>query len=295
MKLPQVAFGTPRKLPKPARLAGRVAVLDIAFAGASPTQGFEQVTAPFLRGLADRLAVWVDHHDHELHGRYAGDPRFVLTTKAAHGACPELVTPELVARVGLVDTICCHSDFDGLASAAKWIRAGVEPYPGCDADARAIDTRLGAPGPVGERFDRALRGRPRDQGLYGVVVRHLAEGLADPGLWAPIDAAAAELAPVEAATRRLAEAYEIDPAGVAIVRIPAGAARWDKTLLLLLGQERARVSLVVEAEQVTVAARFDSGLNFLELLGLSGGMPTRVSLSRAELPRLLRSLGVTRG
>ncbi|MCC6216395.1 MAG: hypothetical protein IT376_16155 [Polyangiaceae bacterium] len=293
MKHPQLAFGTPRKLPKPTKLAGRVAVLDIAFAGASPTQGFDQVTAPFLRGLGDRLAVWVDHHDHELHPRYAEDPRFVLTTKAEHGACPELVTPELVARIGPVDTICCHSDFDGLASAAKWIRGGVEPYPGCDADARAVDTRLGVTGPIGERFDRALRGRPRDQALYGVVVRHLAEGLADGGLWATIDAAAAELAPVEAATRRVAERYVIDPAGVAIVHVEPGAPRWDKTLLLLLGQERARVSVVVEAEQVTVAARFDSGLNFLELLGLSGGMPTRVSVARAELPKLLRALRVT--
>ena len=62
------------------------------------------------------------------------------------------------------------ADFDGLVSAAKWIRGGVEPYPGADADAHAIDTRLGQPSPIAERIDRALRARPRDAGLFGVVV-----------------------------------------------------------------------------------------------------------------------------
>ena len=52
----------------------------------------------------------------------------------------------------------------------------------------------------------------------------------------------------------------------------------DKTLLLLLGQEREPVSIVVDRDSVSVAARFDSGLNFVERFGLAGGMPTRVSL-----------------
>ena len=60
----------------------------------------------------------------------------------------------------------------------------------------------------------------------------------------------------------------------------------DKTQLLLLGQEREKVSLVIDRDTVTVAARFDSGLNFLELLGLSGGMPTRVSIPRSRLAEL---------
>ncbi len=66
----------------------------------------------------------------------------------------------------------------------------------------------------------------------------------------------------------------------------------DKTQLLLLGQERERVSVVIDRDTVTVAARFDSGLNFLELLGLSGGMPTRVSIPRSRLAELLKALGV---
>ena len=97
-----LAFGTPRKLPKAASLTGRVAVLDIAFAGAGSGGGFPKITLPFIEGLGDRLGMWVDHHDSEEHALYAGDPRFVLSTKAEHGACPEMITPELVARAGQI-------------------------------------------------------------------------------------------------------------------------------------------------------------------------------------------------
>ena len=266
-------------------------VLDIAFAGAG-SGGFESVTLPLIDGLGERLRAWVDHHDHQDHARYAADPRFVLTTKAAHPGCPELVDPELVARVGPVETLVCHTDFDGLASAAKWLREGIEPYAGCDADARAIDTRLGKPGPVAERMDRAIRARPRDTGLFGILVRHLATGLADASLWDPIDQAAAELEPIEQETRRAAERYVRLRPGVALVDVPRGSRKIDKTLLLLLGQEREAVSVVVDRDTVNVAARFDSGMNFLTLFDLPGGMPTRVSLPRARLGEILAALGV---
>ncbi len=287
----QLAFGTPRKLPKVQELSGRVAVLDIAFAGLG--DGFGKVTLPFIEGLGQRLAVWVDHHDHDEQQRFAADSRFVLATKAEHGACPEMITPELVERIGQVDSIVCHTDFDGLASAAKWIRGGTEPYPGCDDDARAVDTRLGRPSSVGERMDRALRARPRDAGLFGVIVRHLATGLADGGLWEPIDAAAAQLVPVEQATRRAASDFVRLAPGVAIVDLArADYGKVDKTLLLLLGQEREPVSVVLDRDNVSVAARFDSGLNFVSLLGLAGGMPTRVSVPRTRLREVLTKLGL---
>jgi len=278
-------------------MRGRVVVLDVAFASEASGGGFDKITRPFIETLGSRLAAWVDHHDSTEHARYAGDPRFVLATKAEHGACPEMVTPDLVAKVGPVDTIVCHTDFDGLVSAAKWIRGGVEPYPGADDDAWAIDTRLRRAGALGERFDRALRARPHDHGLFGLVVRHLATGLSDPSLWEAVDAAAAELLPIEAETRKLAERYVHVPPGVAVVDItPSGDApvpRVDKTQLLLLGQEREPVSIVIDRDTITVAARFDSGLDFLKLLGLSGGMPTRVSVPRARLGDLLRALGVS--
>ncbi len=288
-----LAFASPRKLPKPRELRGNVVVLDIAFASEAGGFSFEKTTLPFLDGLGRRLVAWVDHHDSVHHARYAGDPRFTLTTKAEHGACPELVTPELVARAGQVDTIVCHVDFDGLASGAKWIRGGVEPYPGCDDDARAVDTRIGTPGPIAVRIDRALRARPRDQALFGLIVRHLSQGLVDRSLWEPIDAAGAELNALEAETRRLAARYErLDP-GIVLVDASIRDGRYDKTLLLLIGQERAKISIVIDGDNVTFAAGFESGVNFLTLFDISGGMPTRISLQRSKLEPSLLALGVS--
>ncbi|HVU03897.1 MAG TPA: hypothetical protein VHE30_19195 [Polyangiaceae bacterium] len=293
MLSPTISFATPRKLPKPKTLSGNVAVLDIAFAGQGTHGGFEGVTLPFITGLGDRLRAWVDHHDHDEHGRFKADPRFVLSTKAEHGACPEMIDEALVQRLGPVDTIVCHTDFDGLASAAKWIRGGTEPYPGADDDARAIDTRIGTPSEVADRIDRALRARPRDTGLFGVVVRHLASGLSDASLWAPIDAAAEELIPVERETRRAAREYVRVAPGVAIVNVSRGFQRLDKTLLLMMGQEREPVSVVIDTDNVSIAARYDSGYNFLKLFGLTGGMPTRVSVPRARAEAVLTALGVS--
>jgi hypothetical protein len=287
-----LAFASPRKLPRARDLRGSVAVLDIAFASEAGGTSFETVTLPLIEGLGPRLAAWIDHHDSAYHARYAGDPRFVLSTKAEHGACPEMITPEVVARAGRVDTLVCHVDFDGLASGAKWMRGGVEPYPGCDDDARAVDTRIGVPGPFATRIDRALRARPRDQALFGIIVRHLASGLADPSLWGPIDAASAELAALEAETRRIALRYERVEPGLVVVDASERGGPYDKTLLLLIGQERAAISVVLDGDSVTFAARFDSGVNFLEAFGISGGMPTRVSIQRAKLEAALTSLGV---
>jgi hypothetical protein len=267
-------------------------VLDIAFASEAGGHSFETTTLPFIDGLGKRLVAWVDHHDSAHHARYEGDPRFTLTTKAEHGACPELVTPELVARAGRVDTIVCHVDFDGLVSGAKWIRGGVEPYPGCDDDARAIDTRIGAPGPLAVRIDRALRARPRDQALFGMVIRHLSMGLSDRSLWEMIDAAGAELNALEVETRRLASRYQrLDP-GIIIADASVRDGRYDKTLLLLIGQERAKISIVIDGDNVTFAAGFESGVNFLTLFDISGGMPTRISLQRSKLEPSLLALGV---
>ncbi|KYF67515.1 hypothetical protein [Sorangium cellulosum] len=287
-----LAFASPRKLPRARDLRGNVAVLDIAFASEAGGKSFETVTLPLIQELGPRLAAWVDHHDSAHHARFAGDPRFVLSTKAEHGACPEMITPEVVARAGRVDTLVCHVDFDGLASGAKWMRGGVEPYPGCDDDARAIDTRIGVPGPAATRMDRALRARPRDQALFGLIVRHLASGLSDPSLWTPIDQAGAELATMEAETRRIALRYERVEPGVVLVDASQRGGSYDKTLLLLIGQERAPISVVVDNDSITFAARFDSGVNFLETFKISGGMPTRISLQRAKLKEALLALGV---
>jgi hypothetical protein len=300
---PELAFASPRKLPRARDLKGRVVVLDVAFASEAASGGFERITLPFIEQLGPRLAGWVDHHDHVMHQRYRADGRFVLTTKAEHGACPEMVTPELVSRIGPVDTIVCHTDFDGICSAAKWLRGGLEPYPGADDDARAIDTRSAQPGPIGLRFDRALRARPRDTALLGLAVRHLAGGLADASLWMDIDRAAAELSAIEELTRRVAAGYAVvemrPPSHVpeatrslAFVDASTFHGQYDKTQLLLLGQQRAALAMVLDLDTVTVAAPYGSGVNFLDLLGLSGGMPTLVSIPKKRMNEALQKLGV---
>jgi hypothetical protein len=289
MAFPNLAYGTPRKLPKAKSLEGRVVVLDVAFASTAGGASFEKVTKPFIDGLGERLAMWVDHHDHEKHAEFREDPRFVLRSKAEAPACPELVTPALVEAAGPIDTVCCHVDFDGLCAAAKWIRGGTEPYPGADADARAIDTRLGKPSELGRLLDRALRGRPRDEGLKGLLVRYLVDGARDPGMREVFEAAGREMLRHEEETLRIARGYEVEGA-IAVCDASERDRFYDKTMLLLLGQERATIAVVHDESTVTVAARFDSGVNLLEIFGLDGGMPTRVSVGKKDLAWVLREL-----
>jgi hypothetical protein len=131
-------------------------------------------------------------------------------------------------------------------------------------------------------------------------VRHLASGLRDASLWGPIDAAGAELAGVELHTRKIAggsRRYAIETPKsrartLAFLDATLEHGKYDKTLLLLLGQERADIALVLDLDTLTLAAPFDSGNNFLALLGLSGGMPTLVSIQKERLRDALERLGV---
>ena len=53
------------------------------------------------------------------------------------------------------------------------------------------------------------------------------------------------------------------------------------------GQRLAPISLVHDETTVTVAARFDSGIDLVAALGLSGGMPTRVSVAARRLDEVI--------
>jgi hypothetical protein len=288
--LPQLAFGSPRLLPKPGTLEGRVVVLDIAFAATIGTSiSFERTTQPFLEALGDRLAAWVDHHDHERHASFANDPRFVLATKAQHGACPEMVTPELVRTTGPIDCILTHVDLDGLYSGAKWILGGEEPYRGADADARAVDTRIGTPGPAAKRIDRALRAKFRDDQLKRSVIQFLVGGM-KPGVHDDvIGEAAAEFERRDGRTQELAKQYTIR-GRVAIVDTQGAAGQFDKTDLLLAGQARAPVSIVRDSGMLTIAAPFESGWDFVSLFELGGGMPTRVTIPEQKVDAVIAKI-----
>jgi hypothetical protein len=231
----------------------------------------------------------VDHHDHPLHARFAGDERFVLATKAEHGACPEMIDPALVESTGPVDTIVCHFDLDGLYAAAKWILGGREPYAGADDDARAVDTRIGQASPEAMRIDEALRAHWTDETLKLRVVRYLVEGLR-PGIErSSIQAAADDFHRMADTTRRLADAFTVD-GDVAFIEVGSATPSFDKTELLLLGQQQATVSVVLDAGNATIAASFESGLDFVRLLDLGGGMPTRVNIPRKRLAEALEMI-----
>ncbi|MDQ3371091.1 MAG: hypothetical protein M3680_37205 [Myxococcota bacterium] len=290
MHLPQLWFASPRLLPKAEKLHGRVVVLDIAFAATvGSSVSFDKTTRPFLDGLGDRLAAWVDHHDHERHADFAGDPRFVLSTKAEHGACPEMVTPELVRQTGPIDCICTHVDLDGLYAAAKWILGGKEPYAGADADARAVDTRVGTPGPIATRIDRALRAKFRDDQLKRSVVQFLVGGMKAGTHDAVIRDAAAEFDRRDVVTQTLAKQFTIR-GRVAVVDTAGAPGQFDKTDLLLAGQERAPVSIVRDSGMLTIAAPFESGWDFVELFAIGGGMPTRVTIPETKLDDVIAKI-----
>ena len=285
--LPRFAFLTPRILPPASKIEGRVAVLDVAFASEGGGASFEKTTLPFIRGLGGRLAAWVDHHDHDRHADYVGDPRFVLSTKAEHGACPELVTPEIVRAAGPVDTVAMHLDLDGLYSGAKWVLGGIEPYDGADDDARAVDTRRGEPGPIANRIDRALRARFRDETLKHRVLQYLVARTKAPVLWGEIEEAAREIDPLLDESKRLSDGFQMID-GVAYVE--SAGRPYDKTELLLIGQERSPVAVVRDSGALTIAADFESGLDFVKMFELGGGMPTRVTVPEARRAEVMSKL-----
>ncbi|MGH2900887.1 MAG: hypothetical protein ACREBE_17760 [bacterium] len=288
--MPQLYFASPRVLPRADRLHGRVVVLDVAFAATiGTTVSFDLVTRPFIEALGARLAAWVDHHDHERHAEFAGDPRFVLSTKAEHGACPEMVTSELVRQTGPIDCICTHVDLDGLYAAAKWILGGKEPYPGADDDARCVDTRVGTPGPIAIRIDRALRAKFRDDQLKRGVVQFLVGGMASGVHDEVITEAAAEFERREGTTHELANRFTIR-GRVAVVDTAGAQGQFDKTDLLLAGQARAQVSIVRDSGMLTIAAPFDSGWDFVELFAIGGGMPTRVTIPERRLDDVIAKI-----
>ena len=288
--MPHLAFGSPRLLPRADKVPGRVVVLDIAFAATvGSTVSFELTTKPFIDGLGDRLAAWIDHHDHERHVDYAHDSRFVLATKAQHGACPEMVTPERVRHAGPVDSILTHVDLDGLYAAAKWVLEGVEPYAGADDDARAVDTRIGTPGPIAARIDRALRAKFRDDQLKRAIVHFLVGGMKPGPHDQLIDEAAAEFDRRDARTQELARRFTVR-GRVAVVDTAGHAGQFDKTDLLLAGQTKAQVAIVRDSGMLTIAAAFDSGWDFVAMFELGGGMPTRVTIPEQKLDAVIAKI-----
>jgi hypothetical protein len=53
--------------------------------------------------------------------------------------------------------------------------------------------------------------------------------------------------------------------------------------------------VLLDTDNVSFAAAFDSGISFLALFGLSGGMPTLVSMPKERTRDALSRLGVRAG
>ena len=100
--------------------------------------------------------------------------------------------------------------------------------------------------------------------------------------------------PREQEARRLAQHYQALSDRLVAVDLDRlqGTRPYDKTLLLLLGQQLSTVAMVADGDTVTFAAAFDSGVDFLETFGLSGGMPTLVSIHRKKLDAALLALSI---
>jgi hypothetical protein len=266
----------PGNLPAPPE--GRVAVVDVAFAAGD---AFERVTVPFLDALGERLALWVDHHEHPVGwARYRDDPRFVLVPNRDAHACPELVTEELVSRTGPVDNVLAHADLDGLLSAVKFLRKGVPPWPEADEDARAVDS----PGRGHSLSARAalyvaaldeaaatLRSRHREalrQDLVAALVQSPEE--LPPALEARLHKLARDHEETLAPADDLARTAREEVHGVLVVRVPKDLGRPVKKALLSRLEERAAVGVVVEGRAVT-AATFREDLDLAGVPELGAG------------------------
>jgi hypothetical protein len=142
---------------------------------------------------------------------------------------------------------------------------------------------------VAIRIDRALRAKFRDDQLKRAVVLWLVGGMRPGPHDDVIEEAAVEFLARDAGTRALAARYAVN-GRVAVVDTGGTKQAFDKTDLLLAGQARAPVSIVKDSGQITIAAGFDSGWDFVALLALGGGMPTRVTVPETRLDEAIAAI-----
>jgi hypothetical protein len=247
--LPLFVVSKPYALPAPPD--GPFVMLDVAFAGAGATWKTHQ----FIDDAAERLRLWVDHHEHpEGWARYVDDARFVLVpSKRAH-ACPELVTPEVVARAGDVRDVLAHHDFDGLMSAVRFFNGGREPYEGADEDARASDS----PGRGHVLSERGLRlstalGEATAEleeapflDFYREIASSVLAGREDVPLAAALDRFVKDAEGVRARALVLAERRRVEAPGVAVLRLEARLDGRMRRAVLSILEDEAAIGLVLE-------------------------------------------------
>lgn len=270
----------PRHLPAAPR--GRTVALDVAFAASGQ---WKSKTKKLIDALGDRLVLWLDHHEHkEGWAAYQGDARFVLVPNKIAHACPELVTPARVAAAGVVDAIMAHADFDGALAAAKWLKGGLEPWPGADEDARAVDSpgRGHALSERGARiayaFDEASASykQGRELELLSKVTRAIVEGQFDPALDDELDGLARAARAAEQQARALAASRGARYAsGLFLVRLDDKPDNRTRRNLLMFAEEQAAIGALLEPDPQgghwLIAATFDERLDLADVDGFEGG------------------------
>lgn len=270
----------PRHLPAAPR--GRIVALDVAFAASGQ---WKSKTKKLIDALGDRLVLWLDHHEHkEGWAAYQGDARFVLVPNKIAHACPELVTPARVAAAGVVDAIMAHADFDGALAAAKWLKGGLEPWPGADEDARAVDSpgRGHALSERGARiayaFDEASASykQGRELELLSKVTRAIVEGQFDPALDDELDGLARAARAAEQQARALAASRGARYAsGLFLVRLDDKPDNRTRRNLLMFAEEQAAIGALLEPDPQgghwLIAATFDERLDLADVDGFEGG------------------------
>jgi hypothetical protein len=275
-----VWVGHPRHLP-PAP-SNNTVVLDVAFAADGQ---WKTKTKPFIEALGDRLKAYVDHHEHEQAWRvYQRDPRFVLVKNHDAHACPELVTPALVERTGVVDTIVAHHDFDGFVSALKWLHGGHAPWPEADEDARAIDSpgRGHTLSPHGALLSYAIdevlsRGeRPQESEFLTRLARDCAAGPLSSDRQRELHQLGDAARIAERDGRRLVEVYgRAEADGVFVVRVPQKLDNRMRRNVLMAAEELATIGAIHEPDPMggawLTAATFDTTVDLARIAAFSGG------------------------
>ncbi len=270
----------PRHLPKVP--AGRVVMLDVAFAAGGQ---WKSKTRPFVEALGDRLVRFIDHHEHkEAWAHYKGDPRFLLVPNKIAHACPELVTPEVVAAAGKVDDVVAHCDFDGCIAAVKFLRDGKEPWAGADEDARAVDSpgRGHALSERGARYAAAVDeasaryDRSGQMRFMTALAQTLVSGVDDPALDDEIDTLAKAARAAEVEARDVAAKHgALEAPGVFVVRLDHKPDNRTRRNLLVNAEERAPVGALFEPDPQggawLIAATFDESLDLERVDGFEGG------------------------
>ena len=283
----------PSRLPAPPKGDAGVVVLDVAFASGD---SFDRVTEPFIQTLGSRLLLWCDHHEHPLGwARYQSDPRFLLVPNRLAHACPELITPETVRRIGKPGCLFVHADLDGVLTAAKLLRGGIEAWPGADEDARAVDSpgRGHALSRWGEELalaiDEALAvftaGERRD--FLKALVFGLAAGTLPAELSEKVEQSAERSREARKAAESVASACgRAELGGLFVIRVAGRRKGRERKTLLRYAEERAKIGVVVEEDAVSghawlTAATFDEEADLGDVSGLEGG---RSDFRGAESP-----------